>query len=224
MNNIKKQLLLIILISISGYSQINFKTSFDNINNYYNIKHYVDFNYLNKTTGGSITGTTLYDKTIAEQESASVKTVVNREFVEDYVANNAGLPVGFYEEGTFTPQLKAGSYLYNPTTLNQGYYVRNGNQVTISIRIVNINDATDITGFLNIDLPLPANVNGPEGDINVKQVSAIGFSFPYSMYARLSSNSILLRDPNTQSNLTNVSFSGGSIYISGTYITNVYTP
>lgn len=55
----------------------------------YHTGNFTPTDYLNKNTGGTITGTTLYDKTIAEQESANIKTVVNREFVEDYVANNA---------------------------------------------------------------------------------------------------------------------------------------
>lgn len=135
MNNIKKQLLLIILISISGYSQINFKTSFDNINNYYNIKHYVDFNYLNKTTGGTITGTTLYDKTIAEQESANVKTVVNREFVEDYVANNAQTPdLSNYVDRT-TSQTISGTKTFSNTLKTSGN-VEVG--VSLSAKFINL--------------------------------------------------------------------------------------
>ncbi len=161
-----------------------------------------------------------YDVTLKDNVFTSDDAVVNKKYVDD----SHPIKSNFYQESAFTPQLKAGTQTYTVNGLNQGYYVRTGNQVTVSIRLTSIADALDITGNLNIDLPLPANTNGQEGNIIIQQVNATGFNSAYSISTRLSSTSILLRNPTTQSNLTNFSFSGGSIYISGTYITNVYTP
>lgn len=179
--------------------------------------------YLNKTTGGTITGTTLYDKTIAEQESASVKTVVNREFVEDYVASNAGLPVGFYEEGTFTPTL-TGNTSDNFTYTSFGKYTRIGNQVHFQLSFSSING--NGTGGITIsNLPISVSESG-----YYQQVGKIlGSDLTDSEINKLSTtatidNKLAFQLKDKLTTLFGIVFTNGSFIISGTYITNVYTP
>lgn len=186
--------------------------------------------YLNKTTGGTITGTTLYDKTIAEQESANIKTVVNREFVEDYVANNAGsgLPVGFYEEGTFTPTIidDGGGAAYNAGTTTANF-TRIGNIVNFTVIFENINTTGTPTGTLTINgLPEDQVFDGTSHftikTLKGSDVSSVNLDRAVMEWFGL--KQIALYNYTNALSITGVTFTGGDFRVSGTYKTNVYTP
>lgn len=172
------------------------------------------------------------DKTIAEIDAASNKALVTKEWVE----NNAGLPVAFYAEGTFTPvlidQAGLGTYSYN---IDVAKYVRIGNSVTFSILFKDVNTSGIPTGFLRITgMPFDfSHISEQAYNFNC-QVFGGNVSFDSIQGAESAgalSSSIDFKITQVGGGTSNrfayqaVSFTGnGIVGVSGTYITNVYTP
>ncbi|QIG62347.1 hypothetical protein [Tenacibaculum phage JQ] len=145
-------------------------------------------------------------------------------------ASSSGLPAGFYDEGTFTPNLiDAGSgatYNVGSTIAN---YVRVGNNISGCIYFQDINTTGTPTGLLKIN-----NL--------IEQTNIIGFSSCsisdfnggdvtyYSIYSLLSASGADFRiqttkDANINQSLSSVTITGGDLGISFNYNVNgVYTP
>ncbi|WP_299119592.1 hypothetical protein [uncultured Tenacibaculum sp.] len=151
-------------------------------------------------------------------------------------ATNAGLmKANFYEEGTFTPLLTNVNLGTGVNTeyggIGQGNYVRIGNKVFVSIVISGITNSTETNGILIIKA-LPFISDGLKGEsnmvINVFQGETILGSENINEYVArkvYGYNIGFFKLSQGAQQLKNVSFSsGGDIRISGTYITNVYTP
>ncbi|KAF9659163.1 hypothetical protein ABHQ57_01800 [Tenacibaculum sp. ZH5_bin.1] len=155
----------------------------------------------------------------------------------------SGLPNGYYEEYTFTPQMFLGTGStglaneYGSSTKN-GRAIRTGNKVYFEISFRDITDppVTNITGNNGVvvtGLPIPVSLNGIsyaaggslvtfrptsiEAGVNIEDVKVL-----------VTSSGLLLVDADGTSRVTDVVFNGGGVAhelsITGTYITNVYTP
>ncbi|MGQ3677698.1 hypothetical protein [Tenacibaculum discolor] len=147
----------------------------------------------------------------------------------DFIKNKPeiGLPVGYYEEGTWTPVVTKG---ITPCTFNSAIcsYVRTGNLVNFSITISELNTPT---GNLNIGITLPPSLplgstNG-HTSINVLSVGGGGTISPSTSEIRgvfLTADKVFLRD--LKGVTTEVTFQtpGNSFRMGGSYYTNVYTP
>ena len=147
-------------------------------------------------------------------------------------AINAGLmKANFYEEGTFTPTLidTGGGATYS-ITVNEARYIRTGNKVFFTIQLSDINTSgTPSTSRMEIQTTgLPFILNADDA-FNVGTFYGNSATF-YSVHAyRSTSNNIAFHRQTTLdgSNLqifSSNTITGGIINISGTYITNVYTP
>ncbi|MHC9089198.1 hypothetical protein ACXIHB_10840 [Tenacibaculum sp. IMCC1] len=144
-------------------------------------------------------------------------------------ATNAGLQkADFYEEGTFTPSLIAqrGGGTYD-ISISSGEYIRVGNNVSFYLTLNDINTTGTPTGNLIIN-GLPFSTINAETPLSISFFVGASYSH-YSIYASLTSNTINF-NVNTTLNgsngaiVTSCSFVSGKIVVSGTYITNVYTP
>lgn len=135
----------------------------------------------------------------------------------------------FYEEGTFTPTLTdagaGGNYTF---TVLQNKYVRVGNSVTFTLVLNNIQTTGTPSGNFEITgVPFPSAVTGQS--LSVSQIAGSNVTF-YGVSGILAASDIIRivvqssLDGNFNSALSSVTFSNGSLYLSGTYITNVYTP
>lgn len=123
-----------------------------------------------------------------------------------------------YKQGTFTPDLLAGATSPYTTSSKTGSYIRIGNLVNFTIFISGINNAG--TGDISIiNLPytatisciFPIHCNG--GNVNF-----------YSITGETASNRINIKaqttlDANNVSAYSNVTFTTGTIRVSGSYIT-----
>ncbi|CAM1372255.1 hypothetical protein TOREUM_40758 [Tenacibaculum litoreum] len=148
----------------------------------------------------------------------------------DFIKNKpeGGLPVNFYEEGTFTPILvdTGGGATYTIGTTNKGIYTRLGNTVRFTINVQQINTINTPTGTVEIEgLPFVTSEITP---VTVGQIYGGDVNF-YSCNAQIISNKIGFNvqtgfDNSNGTSLFQCTFTGGEIMISGTYQTNVYTP
>lgn len=145
--------------------------------------------------------------------------------IEDGAITQAKLNSAFYEEDEFTPALvdNGGGATYS-ASVSSGDYVKVGDQVTFTIFFNIINTTSSPTGELRITgLPYAA-MNGANFSCNVSTYTGGNISF-YSISAEVISNTstIYFRyqdslDTNLSSNMSSVTFSGGSIRLTGTYI------
>ncbi|REH56249.1 hypothetical protein C7448_101287 [Tenacibaculum gallaicum] len=147
-------------------------------------------------------------------------------------ATNAGLQkANFYEEGTFTPTLVdlggGATYAFN----GQGVYSRVGNSVTFSYSINNVTTTGTPTGELIIG-GFPFNIfNIFDVEKSTNIIISTGGNVNYDLLytSPFSSNQfrVLKHDNGTVGNPVNyyssVSFTDGSIKVSGIYQTNVYS-
>lgn len=176
------------------------------------------------SSGGGGGGTNLGYTASPTQGTVTSDTGTNA--VIPIVTNtNAGLQKpDFYEEGTFVPNLVdiAGGATYT-FSVQEAKYIRIGNEVTFNVYITNINSTGTTSGSLNIEgLPFSNTILS---SLNVS--SFIGSTLLTSQLDRLESaligNDIVFKEIDTSPALS-VSFTNGNILVSGTYITNVYTP
>lgn len=142
------------------------------------------------------------------------------------ISDYSELPTGFSDEGAFTPTLTATGASYS-IGFSDCYYIRNGNQVTVTIDLRNINTSGTPSSSLKINnLPF-TSVSTSSGSIG--RITNHGENF-YEIFSILtsSSNSVFFNKKTSLTGDTNIIFSpiftAGDLYMSITYITNVYTP
>ncbi|WP_428743399.1 hypothetical protein [Tenacibaculum sp.] len=146
----------------------------------------------------------------------------------DFIKNKpeAGLPVNFYEEGTFTPTLfdSSSGATYNMST-STCKYTRIGNVVNFYISFLGIETSGTPTGALGISgIPYPwvaglqninilelANSNASSTDLNNSTI-------------RIIAGNLYIYDFEKSKTLNAITFTSGQYMISGSYKTNVYTP
>ena len=153
---------------------------------------------------------------------STLKQVVHTGNVSDY----ATLPVGFYEEGAFTPTLTdaSGGATYSYST-NVGEYKRVGNVVKFSVFFQNINTSGTPTGFLELNgLPYVLLGLEPYDSFNIGDFSGSSLSTSVEETITIGTGGSGVYFSRRNINVTGISFTGGQIQITGTYTTNVYTP
>ncbi|WP_047788118.1 hypothetical protein [Tenacibaculum mesophilum] len=183
---------------------------------------------INATTGSGVATDLSYD--------AATRTVASSTGTDTVLpladATNAGLQkANFYEEGIFTPTLVdlggGATYAFN----GQGVYSRVGNSVTFSYSINNVTTTGTPTGELIIG-GFPFNIfNIFDVEKSTNIIISTGGNVNYDLLytSPFSSNQfrVLKHDNGTVGNPVNyyssVSFTDGSIKVSGTYQTNVYS-
>lgn len=166
--------------------------------------------------------------TISNIDAASGNALTPKEWVENYVSNNAGLPAGFYEEGIFTPTLvdQGGGATYS-FTVNKSEYIRTGNNIMINIYLTNINTSGTPSGSLYIsNLPELAD-SGSGGAVTIGNF--YGSNLSSSNLDRIksffvSNNRVYFGPVQSNSTFSSVTFTSGTIRITANYKTNVYTP
>ena len=140
---------------------------------------------------------------------------------------NAGLQkANFYEEGTFTPTLVdtggEGTYAY----FAFGNYVRVGNSVTIRIDVPVTSTNGTPTGYLVIgNLPFTGKGTSMKHSLSLLKLSGTPLTDAQLsiLNAYVDNTNIKILDINGGL-LHAPAITNGDILISGTYITNVYTP
>lgn len=162
------------------------------------------------------------NRTASQIELGNNKSLLNKEWVEDSV----GVTTGFYEEGTFTPTLtdNGGGASYS-ATVDFAKYVRNGNSVSFQIKLLSISTTGTPTGNLRVN-GLPFNAI----NLSYLDVESSGGNISYSSIKGQTGGDtsyINIRYKNTGdtgfSNVySSVTFTSGSIIISGTYLTDAY--
>lgn len=191
-----------------------------------NTNEVVSFNADNSS---DFSGTVTSNVTKAQIDAASPKVLPTKEWVQDTVA---GLPTGFYEEGTFTPELvDVGAGATYSFTTESADYVRVGNMVTVNVRLISINTTGTPTGFLNLDSPIfntlpPVNSDIWAGVVNTFTGGSVNY---YSIGSQFGDSGFFFEyqnslDNNNQSVISSTTITGGIIHVSVTYKTNVYTP
>ncbi|MCG7502377.1 hypothetical protein MHM83_10885 [Tenacibaculum sp. Mcav3-52] len=152
------------------------------------------------------------------------KELIHTDNISDY----AGLPAGFYEEGTFTPTLvdQGGGATYS-FTVNKSEYIRTGNNIMINIYLTNINTSGTPSGSLYIsNLPELAD-SGSGGAVTIGNF--YGSNLSSSNLDRIksffvSNNRVYFGPVQSNSTFSSVTFTSGTIRITANYKTNVYTP
>lgn len=188
-------------------------------------------NFESNTTGEKlqVEGLIRSNVTLAELDSADLKTVLNKEW---FLANiPSGLPSNYYEEGTWTPNVNVGTSVVIPTNIN-ARYIRNGNSVNFTFEIGDF--STDgLSGLISIDLPFPAydSIGGKvAGGVTHFFSGSGGNSNPFGgdrLGLDLTTSLFFISDfESTRVDNIDVTFDGSDslINVSGSYITNVYTP
>ncbi|WP_299713084.1 hypothetical protein [uncultured Tenacibaculum sp.] len=153
--------------------------------------------------------------------------------------SGGGLPAGFYEEVDFTPKFYATSQDEYTAGSAVGKAVRMGNIVHFNIKLrqisdpSNINSGTGNSGAYITGLPFPNDVAGVmyTNNTTVNYFAATSVETgvdPKNLQVIYSGNLLLIVDAVTTQRVTDISFDGGTfasdLGISGSYITNVYTP
>lgn len=207
------------LLQIGMYSEIGSILSFDRDNSLY-LPLNIDGSTISiKSKGTNVfvlsdNGEATYDRTIAQISSGSDKGLVTKEWVNA----NAGLPAGFYDEGTFTPTLSGGSYTFN-TVRND--YIRIGNKKTFYFTLTNINGTGNSGQSLRIGV---GELLSDLCESTLRRISGSDITEEYKCEITNSAgNSVFIKkgDDLAQSN---VDFTNGVLSGSITIITNVYTP
>jgi len=163
-----------------------------------------------------------YDVTLKDNVFTSPNAVVNKQYVDNAVLSSS-LPVGFYQEGSFTPTLTNSEYGGVFTTSS---YVRVGNLVKYNIYIF-ITSTTGTPGTFNIqNMPFdPVPFSNSVDLIELKGSSFNTQQLETLVSSLTGSGSIVFRDNlDITANLSGIIFTNGIIRLSGSYITNVYTP
>lgn len=147
-------------------------------------------------------------------------------------SSNAGLmPANFYQEGTFTPTLLdlngVASFTY---TTNTGSYIRIGNNVHFSVIFNGINQTGTPTGATVMDA-LPLAVITPSAGVDYQfnwHINSSGISDSDLGIIKpvvTANNRVGFLEHNQSALINNLQFTtGGTLRISGTYRTNVFTP
>lgn len=138
---------------------------------------------------------------------------------------NIPLPTGFYEEDQFTPTLidQGGGATYSFSHVAN--YIRFGNMVNVTISLSNINQTGTQASTLKLGgLPFTC-VSNSTG--NISNLYNHNDSF-YSIHVNLSGNEVTFLTKKSLSGSMNngfiADFSSGSMTITLTYITDIYTP
>lgn len=141
-------------------------------------------------------------------------------------SGGGGLPVDFYDEGTFTPDLidNGGGATYS-FTISTADYKRVGNLVYITVELASISTSgTPSVNTLNL-------TNLPFTSISKSSLSITRFVGSDEVLAinvkpelTTSTNKILFKTSDNNGAITAPTFTSGYIVLSGTYETNVYTP
>jgi len=147
-------------------------------------------------------------------------------------ATNAGLmKANFYEEGSFVPVLsdQSGTAIYNTGSV-LGKYIRTGNNVCFNIEVNSIDQIGVATGYFAIKgMPFDYEVAGSSGiayqfikHINNSGLTDLELSL-LKPVSTINGRLIFIYD-NSASAIANLLFTTqGSIRVSGTYKTDVYT-
>lgn len=194
-------------------------------------KEYADANY----SGGGSSSITNLSYTASATQGEVVSSDGTNAIIPVATTTNAGLQkANFYEEGTFTPNLNhvyaGSSFTY---TVSVAKYYRVGNIVSFELVLTGINT----TGTPNSNSQI--RLNGlPFVSKNIRGFPLFvmkGISTTqkdYSFFTQYNTNYALLyfggtRPDSSYDNVSEVrgaSITNGKIYVSGSYITNVYTP
>ncbi len=214
---------------------------FENSNNNYRFRlgNSGDLEFFNTATqrvvsfkqdGGSTFGGEVKSNATLTEIASDDKNLITKEYAD---ANyGGGLPSGYYDEGTFTPILSGGNNT-NAFTYNvQANYVRTGNVVTISMIFEDIKGANNQQikimniPFKVIDFTTTLNTYIKGNDVSGTYAD---FESPCAEFFVTGNNDsdIQLFENVFGSYPIRVGFAeerGGVIKVSGSFITDVYTP
>lgn len=165
------------------------------------------------------------------------KDLTTKKYVDDNFINKTN----FYEEGNFSPTISdaGGGATYTYSGPRRGSYTRVGNSVTFNIEISHSYTTGTPTGLFQIEnLPFPLGVSPSSS--SSQQTSAvsvgsftntdiIGINSVNAYVANNTGNPVIyfivdIDNSSSQAIASSVTINNSFITVSGTYITNVYTP